>query len=70
MLSPGNTETPINQKTWSDPEAVKSITAKTPSGIAFMKPQDIGGAAVYLASDDARMVHGLDLVVDNGLSVI
>lgn len=70
LLSPGYTATAINQQTWSDPEAVKAIAAKTPSGVAFMKPQDMSGAAVYLASDDSRMVHGLDLLVDNGLSVI
>jgi hypothetical protein len=30
----------------------------------------MGGAAVFLASDDARAVHGLDLLVDDGWSVM
>jgi NAD(P)-dependent dehydrogenase (short-subunit alcohol dehydrogenase family) len=34
------------------------------------RPEDIAGAALYLASDDARFVTGEHLVVDGGLSVV
>ena len=32
-------------------------------------PWDIAGAALYLASDDARYVTGIELVVDGGVSL-
>jgi len=34
------------------------------------RPEDIAGAALYLASDDARFVTGEHLVVDGALSVV
>lgn len=35
-----------------------------------LKPYDIANAALYLASDDASYVSGLNLIVDGGFSVI
>ena len=46
------------------------MESKTPAGIAYMNPEDIAGAAVYLASEDAKAVHGLDLIIDNGWCAI
>lgn len=34
-----------------------------------MKAEDIAEAALYLASDDAKYVSGLNLVVDGGYSI-
>lgn len=34
--------------------------------VAWIEPEDIAGAVLYLASDDARYVTGLDLRVDAG----
>ena len=31
---------------------------------------ELAGAAVFLASDDASAVHGLDLIVDDGWCAI
>jgi NAD(P)-dependent dehydrogenase (short-subunit alcohol dehydrogenase family) len=67
-VSPGYTETPINQVYRNDPNFVKMVESKTPRGIAYMQAKDISGAAVFLASDEAQAVHGMDLIVDNGLA--
>jgi NAD(P)-dependent dehydrogenase (short-subunit alcohol dehydrogenase family) len=65
-ISPGNTATPLNQHLQDDPEFVKLLESKTPTGRAYISTEEMAGAAVFLASDDARAVHGLDLIVDDG----
>ena len=65
-ISPGNTATPLNQHLQDDPEFVKLLESKTPTGRAYISTDEMAGAAIFLASDDARAVHGLDLIVDDG----
>ena len=40
----------------------------TPTGRDFLDPEEMCGAAVFLASDDAAAVHGATLMVDAGWS--
>jgi NAD(P)-dependent dehydrogenase (short-subunit alcohol dehydrogenase family) len=47
-------------------EAMRSLASRHPLGLGTA--QDIAGAFVYLASDDARWTTGLALVVDGGYS--
>jgi 3-oxoacyl-[acyl-carrier protein] reductase len=65
-LSPGNTATPLNKHLREDPEFVKLMESYTPTGRAYIRPEEMAGAAVFLASDDASAVHGLNLLVDDG----
>lgn len=65
-ISPGNTATPLNQHLQDDPEFVKLLESKTPTGRAYISTDELAGAAVFLASDEASAVHGLDLIVDDG----
>jgi len=65
-LSPGNTATPLNQHLQDDPGFVKLLESKTPTGRAYISSEEMVGAAIFLASDDASAVHGLDLIVDDG----
>jgi len=65
-ISPGNTETPMNQKFRNDSDFVALLAQTTPTGRAYMKTSDIAGAAVFLASDEANAIFGLDLLVDDG----
>jgi NAD(P)-dependent dehydrogenase (short-subunit alcohol dehydrogenase family) len=65
-ISPGNTATPLNAHLQNDPEFVKLLVGYTPTGRAYIKTEELAGAAVFLASEEARAVHGLDLIVDDG----
>jgi NAD(P)-dependent dehydrogenase (short-subunit alcohol dehydrogenase family) len=69
-ISPGNTETPLNQHLRENPEFVKTIASMTPAGKAYLLPEDIAGAAVFLASDDAKAIYGANILVDNGWSIV
>lgn len=69
LITPGFTATPMNQAWRDDPHFMRQIKAP-PSGTLIMQPEDIAGAAVYLASEDAKTVHGLDLIVDGGASAV
>jgi NAD(P)-dependent dehydrogenase (short-subunit alcohol dehydrogenase family) len=65
-ISPGNTATPLNQHLQDDPEFVKLLESKTPTGRAYISTEEMAGAAIFLASDEASAVHGVDLIVDDG----
>ncbi|MFQ5931017.1 MAG: SDR family NAD(P)-dependent oxidoreductase [Nitrospiraceae bacterium] len=69
-ISPGNTATPLNQHLRDNPEFVKLMEFFTPTGRAYISTEEMAGAAVFLASDDARAVHGHDLIVDDGWCAI
>ena len=63
-LAPGFVETAMTDAL---PEAVRDdALAKVPMG-RFGSPQDIGAAAVYLASDEAGYVTGQTLTIAGGL---
>lgn len=68
-ISPGNTATPLNQHLQDDPEFVKLLEERTPTGRAYITTDEMAGAAIFLASDEASAVHGLDMVVDDGWNV-
>ncbi|WP_298796655.1 SDR family oxidoreductase [Pseudonocardia sp. 73-21] len=63
-VAPGATLTPGNE----DSRAVlDAMTASTPAGVV-VRPDDIARGVLFLASDDAAMVHGATLDVDGGMS--
>ncbi len=63
-LAPGATLTPGNE---AARDALDAMTATTPAGVV-VEPQDVANGVLYLASDDASMVHGITLYVDGGIS--
>jgi len=69
-ISPGSIDTPgLIGLLDSSPEGAqrrKMIYAATPIG-RFGTPDEIAKAAVFLASDDASYVTGIELFVDGGL---
>lgn len=67
-IAPGAIRTPINREAWETPEALKSLLTFIPCG-RIGEPEDIGRAAVWLASDDSDYVHGHTLFVDGGMTL-
>lgn len=68
-IAPGWIETPmLHAALANDPERQRKILSRTPQQ-RFGSPQDIGWAAVYLASPAASFVNGIVLPVDGGASI-
>jgi len=70
-IAPGNTETPMNLHIRTDPENAairKTIAERTPSKRLFADPNEIAGAALFLASADARSMYGATVLIDNGIT--
>ncbi len=67
-IGPGAIQTPINRSAWETPEALKSLLTLIPYGRIGL-PEDIGKAAIWLASDDSDYVHGQTIFVDGGMTL-
>ena len=67
-IAPGAIQTPINRSAWETPEALNALLNLIPYGRIGL-PEDIGKAAVWLASDDSDYVHGHTLFVDGGMTL-
>lgn len=72
-ISPGPTKTPGLQgltqtaEEWNQLEA--QLASQVPAG-RIADPREIGRAVVFLASDDASFVNGVELFVDGGMAQI
>lgn len=64
-IAPGYFVTNNTEALRSDAERHSAILARIPAG-HWGDPADLGGAAVFLASDAARYIHGITLPVDGG----
>ncbi len=68
-IAPGNTATPINEDIRTKPEFAERramIDAMTPSQRKFSDPEDMANAALFLASEDGRAMHGATMLLDEG----
>jgi NAD(P)-dependent dehydrogenase (short-subunit alcohol dehydrogenase family) len=64
-IAPGLVKTDFAKALWDDPKTLAAMLEASPLG-RIGEPEDIAGAAVYLASDAARFVTGSTFVIDGG----
>ena len=73
VISPGPIKTPILEGLGDTEEQklgiVQTLTSMVPLG-RMGQPEEIGKAAVFLASDDSSFVAGAELFVDGGLAQV
>lgn len=65
-IAPGAIETPINAKLLHNSEQLNALLDNIPLK-RLGKPEDVAGAAVFLASPDADYITGTTIRVDGGL---
>ena len=67
-IAPGAIRTPINTAAWQTPEAYDALMTLVPYK-RIGETDDIGQAAVWLASDAADYVTGISLYIDGGMTL-
>ena len=64
-ICPGPFRTPLNEPVLRDPEASAFFLSNIPLG-RFGEPEEIGGAAILLASEAGAFITGAALMIDGG----
>ena len=67
-IAPGAIATGINQEAWDTPEGLQKLLELIPSK-RIGQIDDIGRAAVWLASDDSDYINGTTIFVDGGMTL-
>jgi glucose 1-dehydrogenase len=67
-ICPGAIRTPINMEAWDTPQAYNDLLKLIPYK-RIGEADEIGRAAVWLASDYSDYVHGISLFVDGGMTL-
>jgi NAD(P)-dependent dehydrogenase (short-subunit alcohol dehydrogenase family) len=67
---PGTTRSPFTDKTFglADADTRARVASAIPAGRVSV-PEDVAGAALFLASEEAGYVQGVVLNVDGGLAI-
>jgi glucose 1-dehydrogenase len=67
-VAPGAIETPMNKEVWSDPEMMRDLLDKIPTG-RIGQVEDVAAVVAFLCSDEARYITGATLYVDGGMTL-
>ena len=67
-IAPGLIKTDFAKALWDNPELLAARNAETPLR-RIGEPDEIAGAAVYLASPASRFMTGQSLVIDGGVTI-
>jgi NAD(P)-dependent dehydrogenase (short-subunit alcohol dehydrogenase family) len=68
-ISPGVIDTPMTEKSLENEAETKHLIGRTPMGWVG-KPEDLQGAAVFLASEASDFITGVNLVIDGGFTLV
>lgn len=68
-VAPGAVTSPMSARAAADPPTVAYASRRQPLTRGFLAAEDVSGAAVFLLSDESRVVTGQVLGVDAGWSV-
>ena len=68
-IAPGLIKTEFARALWEDPKRAEERVANTPLR-RLGEPRDIGGIAVFLASDAAAFITGQVIVADGGVTIL
>jgi NAD(P)-dependent dehydrogenase (short-subunit alcohol dehydrogenase family) len=67
-IAPGIVKTYFAEALWKDPKVEAHVSGQIPAR-RFGEPDDVAGAAVFLASDAGRWMNGTTVTVDGGTMV-
>ena len=67
-IAPGLIQTDFAKALWDDPKYRGQVEAGTPIG-RIGQPDEIGGLACYMASDEGSFMTGQTIVVDGGVTI-
>jgi NAD(P)-dependent dehydrogenase (short-subunit alcohol dehydrogenase family) len=68
-IAPGLVKTEFARALWEDPQRAAERVSNTPLR-RLGEPRDIGGVAVFLASDAAAFITGQVIVADGGVTIL
>jgi NAD(P)-dependent dehydrogenase (short-subunit alcohol dehydrogenase family) len=68
-IAPGLVRTDFARALWEDPKNLAQHNQRAPLG-RIGEPDDIAGAAVYLASNASAFMTGQTLVIDGGVTIV
>lgn len=66
-IAPGAIKTSINREAWETPEALEKLNKLIPYK-RIGEPDDIGSAAVWLASDESEYINGTTIFIDGAMT--
>src|SRR6202011_2390202 len=67
-IAPGLVKTDFARALWENPETLKASTARSPL-LRIGEPDEIAGAAVFLAARAGTFMTGQTIVIDGGATV-
>ena len=68
-VSPGPIDTPLLNQSFGNPDDMKALVSTVSMG-RLGRPEELAKAVVFLASDDASFITGIELFVDGGAAQV